>query len=80
MRVPGATESPFVRPRRFATFDWAPTFVELVGGRLPGDGRFGMGVSLLRDTKSLLEAVPESEFDDRLQSSHSDYWDVVFSK
>ena len=77
VRVPGATESPFVRPRRFATFDWAPTFVELVGGRLPGDGRFGMGVSLLRDTKSLLEAVPEVEFDDLLQSSHADYWDLV---
>lgn len=80
VRVPGATESPFVRSRRFATFDWAPTLIELAGGRLPGDGRFGMGVSLLRDTKTLLEDIFEADFDDQMQSSLSDYWDLVLEK
>lgn len=80
VRVPGADVSPFKRPRRFAAIDWAPTFIELAGGVLPDEGRFGMGVSLLRDTKSLLEDIEESKFDDEMQSSLSDYWDIVLKR
>lgn len=41
--------------RLFATFDWAPTFLELVGCRIP-EGRMGLGVSLLHpNAQTLLE-------------------------
>lgn len=80
VRVPGADASPFVRSRRFSAVDWAPTFVELAGGKLPGDGHFGMGVSLLRETKTLLEEIDESRFDDEMQSSLADYWKIVLEE
>ncbi len=41
--------------RKFATFDWAPTFLELIGCRIP-EGRMGLGVSLLDpNARTLLE-------------------------
>ena len=41
--------------RSFATFDWAPTFLDLIGWRIP-EGRMGLGVSLLEpNARTLLE-------------------------
>lgn len=80
VRMPGTKDSPFKRPRRFSAIDWAPTLIELTGGVVPEEGRFGMGVSLLRETPTLLESSEVSRFDNEMQMSLSDYWDIVLRK
>ena len=78
VEVPKSASLPTLRNRPFATFDWAPTFIELAGGELPGEGRFGMGVSLLRETTTLMETVAVEDFNREMQSSLTDYRKLVF--
>lgn len=50
----GLPLSPAYSRRQFASFDIAPTILESAGIELP-DGKFGLGVSLFRDTPTLVE-------------------------
>lgn len=62
-----------IRPgRRFAAFDWAPTFLELTGARLP-NGRFGLGTSLLGKRMTLLERIGCDRYETEIRSCGPDY-------
>lgn len=77
VKIPWMGKSPFKENRIFATFDWAPTFIELVGGIVPGDGSFGLGKSLLRDTPTVLEKNDLEYYESEIRASHADYWRMV---
>lgn len=47
-----------VKERTFASFDLCPTILESIGATV-SEGRFGLGVSLFRDTPTLLEQLGE---------------------
>lgn len=78
VHIPGSPANPFGRVRTFSTLDWAPTFLELAGAVLPGDGSLGLGKSLLRDTPTLLEKVDLATYEREIRASHADYWRIVF--
>lgn len=77
VKIPWMGKSPFKENRIFATFDWAPTFIELAGGIVPGDGSFGLGKSLLRDTPTVLEKNDLEYYESEIRASHADYWRMV---
>jgi len=89
-KVPPRGESVFnlvIRPRcgaerlsrHFATFDWAPTLVELAGGTLR-DGKMGLGTSLLHaNAKTLLEEVGQEVLESEMRKPCCAYRDFMYS-
>ena len=75
LSVPGLKGVPL--HRSFASFDLAPTFLELTGARLP-DGRFGLGTSLLREQPTLLERIGRKRYEDEIRACGIDYRRIAF--
>ena len=64
--------------RQFATYDWAPTFLELIGCRIP-DGRMGLGVSLLNpNTRTILERFGFDRVDLEVRHYDKAYESLVY--
>lgn len=68
--------NPRIKPQKanriFATFDIAPTILESLGANLP-EHRFGLGVSLLSNKKTLLEEIGEEKLNKELMKSSKIY-------
>ena len=64
--------------RQFATYDWAPTFLELIGCRIP-EGRMGLGVSLLDpNARTLLERFGFERVDLEVRHYDKAYESLVY--
>lgn len=82
----GAVFNLIVRPdgcaeriaREFATFDWAPTLIELTGCELR-DGKMGLGTSLLHaGAKTLLEEVGQTVLETEMRKPCRAYRDFMY--
>lgn len=65
-----------VRRRCFAGFDWAPTLLDAMGFTW-SSRRFGIGVSLLSDEKTLLEKVGGPMFEQESRRQSKTYGDLL---
>lgn len=73
-------QSPEIRSRDFATFDWAPTILELTGADLP-DGRFGLGVSLLHSgARTLMERLGSAYYENEIHKPDLRYRQLVYEE
>lgn len=64
-------------PRVFASWDMAPTLLEALGADFP-DGRFGLGVSLFRDTPTLFEQGEFEEYQREMGANHPRYNEFLY--